>query len=376
VAGGQDQQYALSVNGDVVRDTWFLRSSWWRNITSSATPRSLTGYATREVDDLLGRVAAELDAGRPAGPLIENATFRRMHNRLLAVGYDIDAVDWFFDQLLRRPDHTELAGISADPWRDLAVAQLTGSKVRDAAEQPRNPRAYFAEECANAWRDFGQAPGMHLRWGRAGRRRLRGACYELRTLQQQTIASRDGQRLTVLAGGRSFTYKKTDVPARGTADSWPPGIAELAARSWRDYTGHYAAETMSSKAQWREARTARELVDETGIPILYSSGKSFDRQAYACVTFPDQRWLRFLVRGTEPWNAIMTAVDQAGNRVARYRKSPGDPLWERAEAEITVHPDQRLTDELVLAIAISAEWLESFFSRPSSGGAGAVATGV
>jgi hypothetical protein len=38
------------------------------------------------------------------------------------VGYDIDAVDWFFDQLLRRPDHTELAGISADPWRDLAVA--------------------------------------------------------------------------------------------------------------------------------------------------------------------------------------------------------------------------------------------------------------
>jgi hypothetical protein len=375
MAGGQDQQYALSVNGDVVRDTWFLRSSWWRNITSSATPRSLTGYATREVDDLLGRVAAELDAGRPAGPLIENATFRRMHNRLLAVGYDIDAVDWFFDQLLRRPDHTELAGISADPWRDLAVAQLTGSKVGDAAEQPRNPRAYFAEECANAWRDFGQAPGMHLRWGRTGRR-LRGACYELRTLQQQTIASRDGQRLTVLAGGRSFTYKKTDVPARSTADSWPPGIAELAARSWRDYTGHYAAETMSSKAQWREARTARELVDETGIPILYSSGKSFDRQAYACVTFPDQRWLRFLVRGTEPWNAIMTAVDQAGNRVARYRKSPGDPLWKRAEAEITVHPDQRLTDELVLAIAISAEWLESFFSRPSSGGAGAVATGA
>ena len=83
MAGGQDQQYALSVNGDVVRDTWFLRSSWLRNITSSATPRSLTGYATREVDDLLGRVAAELDAGRPAGSLIENATFRRMHNRLL-----------------------------------------------------------------------------------------------------------------------------------------------------------------------------------------------------------------------------------------------------------------------------------------------------
>jgi hypothetical protein len=352
------------VNGDVVRNTWFLRSSWWR---------SITGYAAPEVDDLLGRVAAELDAGRPAGPLIENTTFRR---KQISQGYDIDAVDWFFDQLLRRPDHTEPAGISADPWRDLAVAQLIRRKVTDADEQPQNPRTSFAGECANAWRQFGQQPGMHLRWGRAGRRRLRGARYELRTPELQTIASRDGQLLTVGAGGRSFTYKKMDIPARSTADSWPPGIAELAARSWRDCTGHFAAETMSSKAQRWEARTALELADETGIPILYTSGKNFGRRSYACVTFPDQRWLRFLVRGTEPWNTIMTAVDQAGNRVARYRKSTGPPPWERAEAEITVHPDRKLTDELVLAIAISAEWLESYFGSQSSGGAGAVGPGV
>ena len=277
MAGARTSSYALSVNDDVVRDTWFLRSSWLRNITGHT--RSITGYAAPEVDDLLRRVAAELDAGRPAGPLIENATFRRMHNPLRPGGYDIDAVDWFFGQLLRRPEHTELAGISADPWRDLAVAQLTGSKVRDAAGQPRNPRAYFAEECANAWRDFGQAPGMHLRWGRAGRRRLRSACYELRTAQQQTIASRDGQRLTVLTGGRSFTYKKPDVPARSTADSWPAGIAELAARSWRDSAGHFAAETISSKAQRWEARTARELVDETGIPIEGYSDRPVEVQA-------------------------------------------------------------------------------------------------
>ena len=214
---------------------------------------------------------------------------------------------------------------SADPWRDLAVAQLTGSGVsgrrRAATEAPRAGvlRRGVRERVAR----LRPAPGMHLRWGRAGRRRLRSACYELRTAEQQTIASRDGQRLTVLAGGRSFTYKKPDVPARSTADSWPPGIAEIAARSWRDYAGHFAAETISSKAHRREARTARELVDETGIPILYTSGQNFNRRAYVCVTFPDQRWLRFLVRGTEPVNAIMTAVDQAGNRVARYRNHRG-----------------------------------------------------
>jgi len=131
--------HVRSPNGDVVRDTWFLRSSWLRSLTGYATLRSLTGYATPEVDDLLGRVAAELDAGRPAGPLIKNATLRGMYRGMhISGGYDIDAVDWFFDQLLRRPDHTELAGISAGPWRDLAVAQLTRGKVRDAAEQPRN----------------------------------------------------------------------------------------------------------------------------------------------------------------------------------------------------------------------------------------------
>jgi len=352
------------VNGDVVRGTWFLRNSWLRG---------RAGYPTSEVDDLLRRVAAELDADRPAGPLIENATFRRMH---ISGGYDIDAVDWFFDQLLRRPGHADSPGISTDPWRDLAVAQLTRSKITDAAEQPQKPRAYFVEECGNTWRNFGQQPGTQLRWGRAGRRLLRGARYELRTAEQQTISSRDGRRLTMPVGGRTFTYKKTGVPARSTADSWPPGIAGLAARSWRDDTGHYAAETMSSREHRYQARRVDELVDETGIPILYTSGQNFDRRAYACVTFPDQRWLRFLVRGTEPWNAIMTAVDQAGNRVARYRKSTGDPPWERAEAEITVHPDRKLTDELVLAIGISAEWLETYFGSQSSGGAGAVATGV
>lgn len=77
--------------------------------------------------------------------------------------------------------------------------------------------------------------------------------------------------------------------------------------------------------------------------------------------FPDQRWLRFPVRGTKLADAIMTAVDQAGNRVARYRLNHG--------IEITVHPDQPLTDELVLALVVSAPWLRSYF-RQSKGEGG------
>lgn len=64
-------------------------------------------------------------------------------------------------------------------------------------------------------------------------------------------------------------------------------------------------------------------------------------------------------------NAIMTAVDQAGNKVARYRSLPAPgPLG----CEITVHPGQQLTTELVLALVISAPWHHSYFT--SSGGGG------
>ena len=63
----------------------------------------------------------------------------------------------------------------------------------------------------------------------------------------------------------------------------------------------------------------RELLDETGEPVLYTGGRHKDYIAGSYIKFPDQRWLRFPVRGTSLGNAIMTAVDQAGNKVARYR---------------------------------------------------------
>ena len=99
-----------------------------------------------------------------------------------------------------------------------------------------------------------------------------------------------------------------------------------------------------------------QLVDESEVPVLYTADRF--------IMFPDRRWLRFLVRGTRKANAIMTAVDQAGNRVARYR-IPGWGLrfgWARLvdlskSVEIIVNPGWELTDELALALVISARWL-------------------
>jgi len=58
----------------------------------------------------------------------------------------------------------------------------------------------------------------------------------------------------------------------------------------------------------------------------------------------------------------MTAVDQAGNRVAGYRALENGPI------QITVHPEWELTDELVLALVISAPWLKLYFEQPGGGG--------
>jgi hypothetical protein len=62
-------------------------------------------------------------------------------------------------------------------------------------------------------------------------------------------------------------------------------------------------------------------------------------------------------------------ADEAGNSVAGYRiirfaRSGGL----RNNVEVAVHPSWELTDELMLAITISAPWLSSYFSVQSGGG--------
>ena len=338
------------MNGDEIRNTTFSDGS---------------GYDAAQVDDLLRRIAAEIDAGRPIEPLIESARFQTRGKRR----YDTDAVDWFLDQLLHRERHPEKAGTSGDPWRDLGVV----------AQFRRGGRNGLAGKCTGEWGEFDQQPGTHLRWRwvRYGSSR-RGLC----TAEQLPLASlqKSGRSVTVSAGERSFTFTRP-----GRAGSSSPDIAEIAARSSRDYAGHFAGQTISGRAQAeasgrkpgiaqrlaevssRPPLDLRQLVDDAGIPVLYTSGVNYSHRACACISFPDQRWLRFFIRGTGRKNAIMTAVDQAGNRAVRYRTIGAGYMLGREKVEITVHPDRDLTDELTLAIVISAQWLIPYFDTPGGG---------
>ncbi len=262
------------------------------------------GYDRSEVDDLLNRIAAELDAGRPAGPLVQNALFQK---RSWRAGYEWGAVDLFLEQLL--------------------VAERR-----------------CLQEIGEAGRDFGQQPGtrfLGLRTG-IGRR-------ELRTAEQQTVVSVRyswlGWPTTLSAGGRTFTSKR---------------VGQLA---WRDIAGTISGYRPGEPTHMRPSYfgpqedkkdlTLRQLLDETGTPILYTGGIT-SGAAHGYIKFPGHRWLQFPVQGTRRAHAIMIAEDQDGNEVAQYRLNG-------RTVQITVH--QELTDELTLAIALSAPWLHSCFDK-------------
>jgi len=204
--------------------------------------------------------------------------------------------------------------VNADPWRDLD----------DWARRSAKPSK---QEYRDAWEDFGRQPGTRLRWVRTDALRN-----ELRTAGQTVVTVRWGWKpRAVTASGRVFTRR------------WVPG-------SWRDITQATGGYPPGMRVSGRDIYL-RQFFDESGEPVLYTGGGPVDRY----IKFPGgQRWLLFPVLGTGPANAIMTAVDQDGSKIARYR------LVKKA-AEVTVHPGQQLADELALAIAASAPWLRQRF---------------
>lgn len=301
-------------------------------------------YDACHVDALLERIAADVDAGRSVGPLIVGATFPVLRRRETRRGCDVGAVEWFLEQLRQRENPAE----AADPWRDLAADPYTVR--RDSSFPGGRVAAPSKEECTDAWCDFNRPPGTRL--ALCGTGPWRG---ELRTITGQTIlTARTGPHTTSLSlGGRTY------IQRRVTRSSWPD-IAPTISHTLPTAPAHQLERYTESRInlRWR-------YLDETGRPILYATNSHGYHYACGYIKFPGQRWLRFPVRSTRRANAIMTALDQDGHKVARYRITPYTAVMHRM-IEITIHPDQQLTTELALAIAISAPWIRSYFKEHSA----------
>lgn len=252
-------------------------------------------------------------------------------------------------------DASNRAELEADPWRDLeawdfsdhhadagpsgATAVSSAARALSAARSPGAP-AEAVPAGVNAWLAWlacDDLPGTRLRWVRTGALRS-----ELRAERRQVSASVrrrlpwtgwSGQAGVVRVGGRAFTSQRN-----------------------------------SQSASPRPA-AARVLVDPSGLPALYISGQNFNHRAGAHTWLPDGRWFQFPVRGQTRGSGIMTALDQDSGKVALYRMVPaGGRLPAPRHVEIAVHPDQQITDELLLVLAVSAPWLWTYFLHDSGGG--------
>jgi DivIVA domain-containing protein len=307
-----------------------------------STTRLRPGYDPDEVDAFLEAIRETLLGIREPFLTSDDVRNKQFSFTRLRPGYDQEEVDALLDEVELRlaaspPGQSQDNEPEPDAYRLPIQDRPAGSRTYLRTRTSRRAlRERYAEECWKAWNEFGQQPGTYLRleW-------VKIACRELRSAEQQPIAS--------------IIYRWYD-PILGNAN-----ISEIG--------GRFSINKESFVLKSTGYAQSRKLVDKTGTPILYTSGMNFERRAKASVSFPDGRSLRFPVRGTHRANAIMTAVNEAGNSVARYRIirfSTGG--LGRKSVEVAVHPDFELTNELMLAIMTSAPQLRSYFSVQSGGG--------
>jgi hypothetical protein len=197
---------------------------------------------------------------------------------------------------------------------------------------PNEPATQRCEREA-AWRSFAELPGAHL------------------AVRSMLLSSRD----VVTAEGELLCSSR-----RRGCDLF---IGDR----------HFVVHMGGKKLRLLSAMPPYELLDaSSGQRVLYLDSRNWNLVASGLVHSPSHRytfpvsynksrlwWLRF---------PVMSAVDETGKTVARYRRArPQDPGWKRVE--IVVDAEESLNDELVLLLTTTANFLDSFFEKPR-GGAG------
>ncbi len=232
-------------------------------------------------------------------------------------GYDITAVDRFVDRLC-----VGAAAGSAIRWRDQDRA------ARDGPGSHGLQRRQYIRDCDAEWFRVSTLPGTRLRWTRAW--------------PDEKVLSSDGQVL---------------MTCRRKTKTW----------------------TLASGQELRKPGRGGEWVDAiTGDTVLWVVGGHSYGYDYGAVLFPDQRWLRFPVQGAKLDNAVMTAINESGTTLLWFRRFDASrPLPPNAlvnlgdsqkAAEVIVSPRCDVNPEILWVIALSASWLDAYFTAPVGGG--------
>ena len=128
--------------------------------------------------------------------------------------------------------------------------------------------------------------------------------------------------------------------------------------------------------QVRSVSTAagRLVNTATGVVAVQKKGHHINLRAKGTLTLPGRGTLRFPVQGARREYAVMSAVDESGLPLVKYRFSdpvPTRTAWGLSKlegAEVVIAPDLRTSIEsMLLLIALSTEWLWSYFVKTGGG---------
>jgi hypothetical protein len=121
---------------------------------------------------------------------------------------------------------------------------------------------------------------------------------DLFTADRQSLASVRGMaHKKITCRGRTITFG----PVRKQRQLLPV-TKEIAKRGELDSHGHYCSSEPKPARMPGSLRTGIQVaLDETGTPVLYTSGKHYDHCAYSRISFAGERWLMFPSGGRAGW---------------------------------------------------------------------------
>jgi hypothetical protein len=125
------------------------------------------------------------------------------------------------------------------------------------------------------------------------------------------------------------------------------------------------------KRQFLAERRVVDLVnDSTNAPVLRLSGIHMDLKAGTTLIMNGQGPLHFSVRGA-PSGALMSAIDESGNSLIEYRlvRSKRQSRFDYfGWTEVAVSPTAQAFLHIDLAVAVSRQFLWSYFQSSKKGG--------
>jgi len=233
-----------------------------------------------------------------------------------------------------------------------------------------------------AFDDFRELPGTHLRWVRKGhdRRLLTNAGELLATSRLRFTGVISSKR--VVAGNKTYEERfSTAVPVREVIE-----VDRL-------FTDGFYEKVLRGNQRWKLRPKSDGLIEplpddvtlscsdwsEVGdqSTLLRLIGTHVDQQAYTHMRLSDGSWLRFPVEGLNPMRAVMSADTPSDDTLVRYRFEPRStnaagmlvnvrhPLFDgfrtRNTIQIVVSPEVPLNHEMCLVVTLGAHLLIEFF---------------